>query len=136
MPKASRTEAAGWVNPMARSTRSALTSNSLPGISLGLPSFHSRRTAFRPVSLPFLPTNSLVATDQSRSQPSSWEEELRNLFGQKGQVRGLFSRSGGFGSSSNWVTLTAPWRLAVPTQSEPVSPPQMTTTFLPAALIG
>ncbi len=35
--------------------------------------------------------------------------------------------------TSNWVTLTAPWRVLVPTQSLPVSPPPITTTCLPSA---
>ena len=47
----------------------------------------------------------------------------------------MFSCSGGIGMSSNWVTLFAPWRLLVPTQSLPVSPPPMTTTCLPSARI-
>ena len=38
--------------------------------------------------------------------------------------------SGGFGISSNWVTCSAPCLLEVPTQSLPVSPPPITTTFL------
>ena len=33
------------------------------------------------------------------------------------------------------VTLSAPWRCAVPMQSAPVSPPPMTTTCLPSAVI-
>ena len=37
---------------------------------------------------------------------------------------------------SSWVTEAAPWRWAVPTQSAPVSPPPMTTTCLPSAVIG
>ena len=42
---------------------------------------------------------------------------------------------------SSWVTESAPWRLAVPMQSEPVSPPPITTTCLPVgedrlALLG
>ena len=37
------------------------------------------------------------------------------------------------GINSNWVTLAAPWRLLVPTQSEPVSPPPITMTCLPSA---
>ncbi len=41
--------------------------------------------------------------------------------------------SGGWGISSNCVTLAAPWRLLVPTLSEPVSPPPMTITCLPSA---
>ena len=46
---------------------------------------------------------------------------------------GRFSSTGGCGITSNWVTLTAPWRLLVPTQSEPVSPPPITMTCLPSA---
>src|SRR5450759_5600829 len=34
---------------------------------------------------------------------------------------------------SSWRTLFAPWRIAVPTQSVPVSPPPTTTTSFPAA---
>ena len=34
---------------------------------------------------------------------------------------------------SSWVTEAAPWRFEVPTQSEPVSPPPITTTCLPVA---
>ena len=79
--------------------------------------------------------NSLVAIANSRSQPSSWLDEVRSLIGQYGQTSGLFSCSGGIGSSSNWVTLFAPWRLLVPTQSLPVSPPPMTITSLPSARI-
>jgi hypothetical protein len=32
--------------------------------------------------LPFSPTNSLVAMANSRSQPSSWLDEVRSLIGQ------------------------------------------------------
>ena len=46
------------------------------------------------------------------------------------------ARAGGCGNISSWVTEAAPWRLAVPMQSEPVSPPPMTTTCLPIARIG
>ena len=67
------------------------------------------------------------------SVPSSWLELVRSLSGQYGQVMGRFSSTGGCGITSNWVTLTAPWRMLVPTQSEPVSPPPMTMTFLPSA---
>jgi hypothetical protein len=34
---------------------------------------------------------------------------------------------------SSWVTESAPWRFEVPMQSEPVSPPPITTTCLPLA---
>ena len=37
---------------------------------------------------------------------------------------------------SSWRTLRAPWRIAVPTQSVPVSPPPMTMTSRPDASIG
>ena len=60
---------------------------------------------------------------------------MRSLIGQYGHVSGLFSCSGGIGISSNCVTLAAPWRLLVPTQSLPVSPPPITITCLPSARI-
>ena len=37
---------------------------------------------------------------------------------------------------SSCVTLSAPWRIDVPMQSDPVSPPPITTTCLPPARIG
>ena len=120
---------------MARKTRSAFISNSEFGTSLILPSFHSTRQAISFSTLPPLPSKRLVATAQSRSQPSSCEDEVRSLVGQYGQTSGLFSCSGGCGISSNWATEAAPWRFEVPTQSEPVSPPPITTTCLPVALI-
>ncbi len=46
----------------------------------------------------------------------------------------LFSFSGGLGRISNWVIDCAPCRLEVPIQSDPVSPPPITTTCLPLAL--
>ena len=76
----------------------------------------------------------LVCTDQSRSQPSCCEEEVRSLSGQSGHTSALFSFTGGWGMISSWVTEAAPWRLEVPMQSEPVSPPPITTTCLPLAV--
>ena len=70
--------------------------------------------------------------DQSRSTPSSCEDEVRSRVGQYGQT-GLRSTSGGIGNSSKLVTEAAPWRFEVPMQSEPVSPPPITTTCLPFA---
>ena len=84
------------------------------------------------LDLALSPTSALVAMDQSRSTPSSCEDDVRSRVGQYGQT-GLRSTSGGIGSSSKWVTEAAPWRFEVPTQSEPVSPPPMTTTCLPFA---
>ncbi len=73
----------------------------------------------------------MVETAQSRSAPSSCELDVRRTSGHSGH--GLAGRrtSAGLGISSTWVTLTAPCRRDVPTQSEPVSPPPMTTTRLP-----
>ena len=61
---------------------------------------------------------------------------MRSFSGQSGQVSILFSCSGGCGMISKLVTESAPWRNEVPMQSEPVSPPPMTTTCLPPARIG
>src|SRR6476619_5574708 len=44
---------------------------------------------------PFSPTNSRVSTAKSRAAPSSCDDEARNFSGQSGQVRSLFSFSGG-----------------------------------------
>src|SRR5437868_2278298 len=56
--------------------------------------------------------------------------------GKVGQGWPALRSSPGLGMISSWVTEAAPWRWAVPTQSAPVSPPPMTTTCLPSALIG
>ena len=77
-----------------------------------------------------------VVTANSRSAPSSWLDDVRSFSGQLGQVSSLSSRFGGIGMISSWVTLSAPWRIEVPMQSEPVSPPPITTTCLPPARIG
>ena len=82
----------------------------------------------------FEPSARLVITAKSRTAPSSWLDELRIFSGQSGQVSALFSRTGGCGMTSSWVTDAAPWRFEVPTQSEPVSPPPITTTCLSLAL--
>ncbi len=60
---------------------------------------------------------------------------MRSFSGQSGQVSALSSCSGGIGMISSWVIESAPWRLEVPMQSEPVSPPPMTTTCLPLAVM-
>ena len=80
--------------------------------------------------------NFVVSTAKSRDTPSSWLDEVRSFSGHSGQVSGLFSCSGGCGMISKLVTDTAPCRIEVPMQSEPVSPPPITTTFLPVARIG
>jgi hypothetical protein len=82
------------------------------------------------------PRTCVVITAKSRAAPSSWLDEVRSFSGQFGQVSSLFSCSGGCGMISKLVTDSAPWRNEVPMQSEPVSPPPMTTTCLPVARIG
>jgi hypothetical protein len=54
-----------------------------------------------------LPTNSFVKIDHLRSQPSSCEEEVRNIIGHKGQgvLSALFS--GGLDNNSICVTEAA-----------------------------
>src|ERR1700694_1336318 len=122
----------GCTNPMASSTRPALSPNSLSatGSSLG-----STRTQCSFSTWP-LPENFWVSTANSRSAPSSWACEVRSLSGQSGQVSSLFSFAGGCGNSSRFVTESAPWRIAVPMQSDPVSPPPMTMTCLRLAGIA
>ena len=89
-----------------------------------------------PVTTPFSPSNLRVITAKSRSAPSSWLEDVRSFTGQFGQFSILSSILGGIGMISSCVTFTAPWRIEVPMQSDPVSPPPMTTTCLPEARIG
>ena len=73
-------------------------------------------------------------TAQSRSPPSSCEDEVRKMSGHAGQGFVASTRcSGGLGISSSCVTCAARWRCDVPRQSEPVSPPPMMTTRLPVA---
>ena len=105
----------------------------MPGIGLNLASQRTQRSRF---TAPFSPVNSWDSTAKSRSTPSSWLDEVRSLSGQSGHVSGLFSFSGGFCMISKLVTDSAPWRIEVPMQSEPVSPPPITTTCLPVARIG
>jgi hypothetical protein len=43
---------------------------------------------------------------------------------------------GGIAMISSCVSVRQPWRMEVPTQSVPVSPPPSTSTSLPFAVIG
>ena len=124
---------------MASSTRSALSSNSLPATSCIC---HAAVGALHPLDAhalergrPCRPCRRRAwSAPRSRARtPSSCEDEVRSFSGQSGQVSALFSRSGGCGMISSWVTEAAPWRFEVPMQSEPVSPPPITTTCLPLA---
>ena len=63
--------------------------------------------------------------------------ERRSFTGQRGHgVRSSWRCAGGSPSSSICVTEAAPSRCELPTQSAPVSPPPITITCLPAAVIG
>ncbi len=59
--------------------------------------------------------------------------ELVDLRPFRPRIVGLPRSSGGFGKISICVRLLQPWRIDVPTQSVPVSPPPMTITSLPLA---
>ena len=75
---------------MARSTRSAFSSNSVPGIGLKLASARTQCSRF---TRPSRPEKCVVSTENSRSAPSSWLDEVRSFSGQFGQVRSLSSFS-------------------------------------------
>src|SRR5690606_41251083 len=70
---------------------------------------------------------------QMRTTPSTREELVLMVKGQNGQGFSSFLNIGGIGMISKLVTDFAPCLLEVPTQSEPVSPPPITMTFLPWA---
>src|SRR5262249_36408724 len=125
----------GPQNPMAKSTRSARNVKQLCRISCipNRPSAffaQSTRTHSSAVKRPSSPIARFVNTAQSRLQPSSCEDEVRSFIGQSGQVSALFSRSGGLGRISSWVIEADPCRTEGPMQSDPASPPPMTTTCL------
>src|ERR1700709_81405 len=101
---------------MASNTNCASRSNLLPGIGLNL---SSTCTQCSFATLPLSPENFCVSTAYSRLAPSAWLDEVRIFSGQFGQVRPLFSCSGGAGMISSCVTDNAPCRNEVPMQSGP-----------------
>ena len=131
----------GLRKPMASRTRSALSVSFLPvGFICGRPpsaaGSHSTVSTSTPRTLPsFVPRKRREARFQRRSHPSSWLEVVLKTRGKAGHgVCGLHP-TGGLGMISICITEAAPWRLAVPMQSEPVSPPPMTRTCFPWAVI-
>ena len=79
----------------------------------------------------------MVEIAKSRSPPSFSAYEVRSFIGHCGHgVRSSGRFSGGSPSTSIWVTEAAFSRSALATQSAPVSPPPITITCLPAAVIG
>ena len=124
---------------MASSTMSVSMISFLPvGRMVGRPpsaaGSHSTSSTSTPQTLPFLPMNRLEANDQRRVHPSSWLEVVFRTTGHCGQGVASLWPMGGCGMISICVTLAAPCRTLVPMQSEPVSPPPMTSTRLPLAL--
>ena len=107
---ASSTVATERTNPYSRTSRPGSRIPSLrarassSGRWLRQPN-HSTRTPTSFSTWPSLPTSALVATDQSRSQPSSCGTTCRSPERPVGPDHGsLSSHSGGWGSSSNCVT--------------------------------
>ena len=130
----------GLRNPMASSTRSAFRISLRPvGRICGRPPSgagnHSTSSTSTPHTRPFSPIKRVDERLHRRSQPSSWLLLVFNTMGHCGQgVAGLYP-TGGLGIISIWVTLKAPCRLLVPMQSLPVSPPPITNTCLPRAVM-
>src|SRR5437667_143487 len=91
----------GCTKPMASRMSSASSTNSVPGSGLNL---SSTLTQCSFATLPSPPENFSVSTANSRFAPSAWLDEVRIFSGQFGQVRPLFSCSGGAGMISNCVT--------------------------------
>ncbi len=121
---------------MARRTRSAsiMRRESGTGFILYLVPFcsHFTSSTSAPATFPF-PVNLTVERLQCLSQPSSCEVDVLRIFPKKGHGLSGVRDSGGFGRISIWVTLAAFCLMAVPIQSEPVSPPPITRTFFPVA---
>ena len=70
-----------------------------------------------------------------RSPPSSCAELTSKTVGSIGHGWCSGRDVAGCMPIARFVTLSAPWRCAVPMQSAPVSPPPITMTCLPSALI-
>ena len=128
--------------PMAISTRSAGRTNSVPGISFISQPFGAGEP-IRPVAAADLLDAAVVAAKLlGQDAPAA----LAALFLRRRSAHDLrpvaargsrrCCASGGLGRISNCVTEMAPWRIDVPTQSLPVSPPPTTITCLPLAGAG
>ena len=122
--------------PIASSTRSAGCVSSVPSTS------RERRHAgvLRPsgsAARARSPVNDVVEIAKSRSPPSLSAYGMRSFIGQRGHgVTSSGREVGGSPTSSIWVTDAGPSRWAFATQSAPVSPPPITITCLPAAVIA
>ena len=90
---------ATWTKPIATNTRSAGSVNSVPGISCICqpfgPGTQATVQACSSVTRPPVPVRALVNVLQRRWQPSSWDDDVRMIFGQNGQgVSGLWPSGG------------------------------------------
>ena len=125
----------GETKPMASSTRSASILNSRSFDWLQLP-IHAH-------AMKRLHLAALIALE-ARGHHAEFAPGALRLARRGPQLRAansassaaLSSFSGGFGMISSCTTDFAPCRNDVPMQSEPVSPPPITTTRLPVARIG
>ena len=133
----------GWRGPrkpIASSTRSAFSSNAAARDLLHRPCGRRRPSPTRRARIP-APRPCRPCRRRAWSAPRSRGRSLppatrRCAASAASRARSApCSRcSGGCGMISSWVTEAAPWRFEVPMQSEPVSPPPITTTCLPLAV--
>ena len=109
------------------------------GFITGLPvpasGSHSTSSTSAPVTLPFFPMNLRVDRPHLRVHPSSWLLLVFRTRGHCGHGVAGFSPTGGFGIISICVTLEAPLPDARADAVASVSPPPITSTFLPFALM-
>ena len=108
--------------------------NSRPGIGWR---FSSTRAHFTPVTRPFLPSSPRVAAWNSRSAPFGLARRGAHLGRPVRPDRQLVLALGRASGGCRAASPTArPGGTTVPTQSDAVSPPPITTTCLPEARIG
>ena len=109
------------------------------GLIVGRPpsvaGIHSTSSTSTPVTLPFLPMNLFEFRHQRRVHPSSWLELVFRTTGHCGHGVAGLCPTGGLGIISICVTSRAPCLCDVPIQSLPVSPPPITSTCFPRAVI-
>jgi hypothetical protein len=107
--------------------------NSVPSIGF---IFSSTRTQSMPVTAPFSPSNLRVMHGEIALGAFLVAGRGAQLHRPVRPVQHLVLDLRRHRHDFELGDLQAPWRIEVPMQSEPVSPPPMTTTCLPAARIG
>ena len=124
----------GPEKPIANRTRSAASSPSVPGTGFSL-AVDARVEQLRDLAALARKTRRRDRVLASwRPRPGSTRRAASAASAATSES--LVSFSGGLGMISSCVTDLAPWRIDVPMQSEPVSPPPMTMTCLSLALIS